>query len=113
IHPLTGAELPIYVANFVLMTYGTGAIMSVPAHDDRDHAFARTYSLPIVEVLTGGEDVQTKPYTDEGTLTNSPLLNGQTTEQAIETVIKKAEAEGWGKGVTQYRLRDWGISRQR
>lgn len=113
VHPLTGEALPIYVANFVLMTYGTGAIMSVPAHDERDHAFARKYKLPIVEVISGGEDVQAKPHTDDGELVNSAELNGLPSAKAIETVIKKAEKEGWGQGVTQYRLRDWGISRQR
>ncbi|MCP5405660.1 MAG: leucine--tRNA ligase [Pseudomonadaceae bacterium] len=114
IHPLTGAELPIYIANFVLMTYGTGAIMSVPAHDERDHAFARKYNLPIVEVIhADGQDVQSEAYTGDGALVNSPLINGQSVAEAQATIIAKAEAEGWGQGVTQWRLRDWGISRQR
>ncbi|NBV54567.1 MAG: leucine--tRNA ligase, partial [Proteobacteria bacterium] len=114
IHPLTGAKLPIYIANFVLMTYGTGAIMSVPAHDDRDHAFATKYKLPIVEVIHAeGQNVQQAPYVGEGTLINSPLINGMGVEDAKATIIAKAEAEGWGKGLTQWRLRDWGIGRQR
>lgn len=114
IHPFTGAELPIYIANFVLSGYGTGAIMSVPAHDDRDHAFATKYNLPIVEVIHAeGQNVQAAPYVGDGTLVNSGFLNGQTKDEAIQTVIAKAEAEGWGQGTTQWRLRDWGISRQR
>ncbi len=114
IHPLTGAELPIYIANFVLMTYGTGAIMSVPAHDDRDHAFAVKYKLPIVEVIhADGQDVQQAPYVGDGVLVNSPLINGKNVDEAKSVIIAKAEKEGWGHGVTQWRLRDWGISRQR
>ena len=111
LHPLTGAELPIYIANFVLSTYGTGAIMSVPAHDERDHAFATKYGLPITRVIEGGDG--TLPFTGDGALINPPLVNGQSVEQAKATLIAKAEAEGWGKGVTNWRLRDWGISRQR
>ncbi|MBI1308563.1 MAG: leucine--tRNA ligase [Proteobacteria bacterium] len=113
IHPFTGAELPIYIANFVLMTYGTGALMAVPAHDERDHAFATKYQLPIVEVVSGGEDVQKAPHSGDGQLINSQFLNGMPTAEAINVVISRAEAEGWGRGVTQWRLRDWGISRQR
>lgn len=114
IHPLTGAELPIYIANFVLMTYGSGAIMSVPAHDERDHAFARKYGLPIVEVIHAeGNDVQQAAYTGDGALVNSPLVDGLNVADAQAKVIEKAENEGWGHGVTQWRLRDWGISRQR
>lgn len=111
-HPLTGEQLPIYIANFVLMTYGTGAIMSVPAHDERDHAFATKYNLPIIQVIQPTTE-NPLPYTGEGVLVNSPLINGLTVEVAQTAIIAKAEAEGWGKGVTQWRLRDWGISRQR
>ena len=110
IHPLTGELLPIYIANFVLMSYGTGALMAVPAHDERDHAFATRYSLPIVQVIATDQPL---PYAGEGTLINSPRLNGQGVDDAKAAVIAQAEAEGWGKGVTQYRLRDWGMGRQR
>jgi len=114
IHPLTGAKLPVYIANFVLMTYGTGALMGVPAHDERDHAFAAKYALPIVEVIHAeGQNVQQAPYTGDGELVNSPLINGMNVAAAKAAIIAKAQAEGWGKGVTQWRLRDWGISRQR
>ncbi len=110
LHPLTGQPLPIYIANFVLSTYGTGALMAVPAHDERDHEFATKYTLPIVPVI---QSEQPLPYTGDGAHINSPLFNGQNIAEASATVIAKAESEGWGKGVTQYRLRDWGISRQR
>jgi leucyl-tRNA synthetase len=111
VHPLTGDKLPIYIANFVLMAYGTGAIMSVPAHDERDHAFATKYNLPIRQVISGGTDAEA--YTGDGTLINSGPLNGQTSAQAMETVIQQAETQGWGRGTTQWRLRDWGVGRQR
>jgi len=110
-HPLTGEALPIYIANFVLMTYGTGAIMSVPAHDERDFAFAEKYSLPIQAVVEGGDG--TLPFVGEGRAINSGFMDGMSTQAANEAVIAKAEAEGWGKGVTNWRLRDWGVSRQR
>jgi leucyl-tRNA synthetase len=113
-HPFTGEALPIYIANFVLMAYGTGALMAVPAHDERDHAFALKYKLPIIEVVhADGQNVQKAPYTGDGTLINSQFLNGLSKDEAVKAVIAKAELEGWGQGVTQWRLRDWGISRQR
>lgn len=111
-HPLTGEPLPVYIANFVLMTYGTGALMGVPAHDERDHAFATKYNLPIITVIQGPQDAPL-PYTGDGQLINSPLFNDMSVAHAQSFVIAKAEAEGWGKGVTNWRLRDWGISRQR
>lgn len=110
VHPLTGQELPIFIANFVLSTYGTGALMAVPAHDERDHAFAIKYNLPIIPVV---ESAQELPYTGDGAHINSPLINGQKVDEAKATIIAAAEKGGWGKGVTQWRLRDWGISRQR
>ncbi len=113
VHPLTGAELPIYIANFVLMTYGNGAIMAVPAHDERDHAFAKKYQLPIVAVVQGGTDVQAESYADAGVAVNSPLIDGLETAAAQDKIIATAEAQGWGRGVTNWRLRDWGVSRQR
>ena len=115
IHPLTGAELPIFIANFVLSSYGTGALMAVPAHDERDHAFALKYKLPIVRVIreAGQGKVEDGPYTGDGFLVHSDFLNGMDVEQAKAAIIARAESEGWGKGVTNWRLRDWGISRQR
>lgn len=109
VHPLTGEALPVYIANFVLSTYGTGALMAVPAHDERDHAFATKYNLPIVPVIEATE----LPYTGDGAHINSPLINGLDIEAATAAVIAKAESESWGTGVTNWRLRDWGISRQR
>ncbi len=117
-HPLTGEQLPIYIANFVLMAYGTGAIMSVPAHDERDHAFATKYNLPITPVIqplhaSEGWHPRQEAYTGDGILINSANLNGLTSETAIDAVITKAETQGWGRGTTQWRLRDWGVGRQR
>ncbi|MFZ2587306.1 MAG: leucine--tRNA ligase [Alphaproteobacteria bacterium] len=120
IHPLTDEPLPIYIANFVLMTYGTGALMAVPAHDERDHAFAIKYNLKIKRVIDNknlqeadrefGQLPYVEPY---GKLVNSFDLNDLDVDDAKTKIIAKAETEGWGHGVTQWRLRDWGISRQR
>ncbi len=111
-HPfLKDVKLPLYVANFILMDYGTGAIYGVPAHDERDHQFATKYKLPIKEVVSGGEGKL--PYTGDGKLINSDFINGLTVSEAKAAVIGKLEKLGIGEGVTQYRLRDWGISRQR
>ncbi len=118
-HPLLpGEKLPVFVANFVLMDYGTGAVMGVPAHDQRDLDFARKYELPVRRVVADGDDVD--PYfrgkiafTGEGALVNSGFLDGMKVEDAKAAVIARAEAEGWGEGQIQYRLRDWGVSRQR
>jgi len=118
-HPLDPSwHLPVYVANFVLMDYGTGAIFGCPAHDQRDLDFARKYDLPVTRVVSDGELTDRHfsgnvAYTGPGTIVNSHWLNGLSVEHAIADVIAKAEAEGWGKGQTQYRLRDWGVSRQR
>ncbi len=116
IHPFTGAKLPLFVANFVLMEYGTGAVMAVPAHDQRDLDFARKYMLATPRVVSAdGKDtpVNDEAYTGPGTLINSDFLNGMSVEAAKAAVIARAEAEGWGKGTTVWRLRDWGVSRQR
>ena len=118
-HPLMpGEKLPVFVANFVLMDYGTGAVMGVPAHDQRDLDFARKYELPVRRVVADGETVD--PYfrgkvafTGEGALVNSGFLDGLTVDDAKAAVIARAETEGWGEGQVQYRLRDWGVSRQR
>lgn len=116
IHPFTGARLPLFVANFVLMEYGTGAVMAVPAHDQRDLDFARKYMLATPRVVSAdGKDapVNDEAYTGPGTLINSDFLNGMEVEAAKAAVIARAETEGWGKGTTVWRLRDWGVSRQR
>ncbi len=111
---LPGQEFPIYIANFILMDYGTGAIFGVPAHDQRDWDFAKKYDLPIKEVISGGEKpVDEEPYTGPGKTVNSEWLDGKEIEDAKALVIQKAEEANNGFGTTQYRLRDWGVSRQR
>ena len=116
-HPLTGAEVPVWVANFVLMEYGTGAVMSVPAHDERDHAFARQYGLPIVQVIApmdGGEwDITERAYTEHGRLVASGAFSGLTSREAFTAIAEALEARDLGRRRRNYRLRDWGISRQR
>src|SRR3546814_396325 len=118
IHPFDqNWKLPLFIANFVLMDYGTGAVMGVPAHDQRDLDFARKYMLPVERVIAvqGQEDapILTEAYTGPGHLVNSRFLNGTDVESAKQAVINRAEAEGWGQGTTIWRLRDWGVSRQR
>jgi leucyl-tRNA synthetase len=113
-HPFTGEDLPVYIGNFVIYAYGTGAIKSAPAHDERDHAFATKYGLPISPVITGPGVETGKPYGQKGTLINSgPDLDGLTSDAAITAVIDKMEAMGIGKRRINFRLRDWGVSRQR
>ncbi|QDX27092.1 leucine--tRNA ligase [Sphingomonas suaedae] len=118
-HPFDSAwELPVYIANFVLMDYGTGAVFGVPAHDQRDFEFATKYGLPIRRVVSDGEKTQSEYFEEEsftgpGTLVNSHFLNGMDVADAKREVIRRAESEGWGKGTTVWRLRDWGVSRQR
>jgi leucyl-tRNA synthetase len=118
-HPLDPSwHLPVYVANFVLMDYGTGAVFGCPAHDQRDLDFARKYDLPVTCVVADGDGTDSDfkgdtAFTGPGTIVNSHWMDGLTIEQAKADVIAKAESEGWGKGQTQYRLRDWGVSRQR
>ena len=110
-HPILDRAVPVYIANFVLMDYGTGAVFGCPAHDERDHAFAQKYGLPITQVIDSqGAPL---PYTGDGTLINSGDLDDLTSAQAKQEVIRRCEADGTGHGVIQYRLRDWGISRQR
>ena len=114
LHPVTGKRLPIWVADYVLMSYGSGAIMAVPAHDERDHAFARHFGLPIKEVVTGGAvSVQDAAHTGSGTLVNSQFLDGLDVEVAQARMIEWLEAHGKGAARVQYRLRDWLFSRQR
>ena len=119
IHPLDADwKLPLFVANFVLMDYGTGAIFGCPAHDQRDLDFARKYALPVMRVVAPSPEATSEPihqeaYTGPGKLVNSRFLDGLEIEPAKASVIARAEAEGWGEGTTVWRLRDWGVSRQR
>jgi leucyl-tRNA synthetase len=118
IHPFDSTwKIPLFVANFVLMDYGTGAVMGVPAHDQRDLDFARKYMLPVERVVAASGDeakpVYNESYIGPGKLVNSRFLDGMTVEAAKAEVIRRAETEGWGKGTTVWRLRDWGVSRQR
>jgi leucyl-tRNA synthetase len=118
LHPFTGKEIPIYTANFVLMDYGTGAVMAVPAHDQRDFEFAKKYNLPITAVITSknqkidGEKLTTA-YVDEGVLVNSGEFNSLPNQQAKHEITQALEKKGAGKATTNYKLRDWLISRQR
>ncbi len=117
-HPITGAELPIWVANFVLMSYGSGAVMSVPAHDQRDWEFARKYELPIVQVIEADgskkeQDVNEAAITEKGTLINSGQYDGLSSREAFEAIAKLLGERNKAERQTQYRLRDWGVSRQR
>ena len=118
-HPFDPAQqLPVYIANFVLMDYGTGAVFGVPAHDQRDMDFARKYELAVRRVVSDGDVTEPQftgdtAYTGPGTLVNSHFLDGMDVEDAKRTVIQRAEGEGWGTGSTVFRLRDWGVSRQR
>jgi leucyl-tRNA synthetase len=118
-HPLDPEwRLPVYIANFVLMDYGTGALFGVPGHDQRDYEFAKQYQLPIRRVVAASTEVASEPIGAEaesapGVSVNSRFLDGLTTEQASAEVIRRAEEAGWGRGTVQYRLRDWGVSRQR
>ena len=115
INPVTGKEIPIFVSDYVLITYGTGAIMAVPAHDERDFVFAKKFELPIIEVVAGGENVQEAAYTDvaTGKLINSGFLNGLEVAEAKEKMIAYLEEKGIGKRKVNFKLRDWVFSRQR
>ncbi|WP_155264256.1 leucine--tRNA ligase [Sphingomonas segetis] len=119
VHPLDPEwRLPVYIANFVLMDYGTGAIFGVPGHDHRDFEFATQYDLPIQRVVAASSELASEPIGEEaacspGIAVNSRFLDGLTTTQAAAEIIRRAEAAGWGHGTVQYRLRDWGVSRQR
>ncbi|MFO2550612.1 leucine--tRNA ligase [Alicyclobacillus cycloheptanicus] len=116
LHPLTGAKLPIWIADYVLMDYGTGAIMAVPAHDERDFEFAEAFGLPIVHVVSPDGQPPAEPrsvYTGPGTLINSEDLNGLDVEAGKKAVIAKLEQLGHGKATVSYRMRDWVFARQR
>ena len=116
INPVSGKQIPIFVSDYVLMGYGTGAIMAVPAHDDRDWEFAKKFGCEIIEVVSGGEDVQKAAFTakdETGILVNSDFLNGKTVKDAIPAMIEWLEQKGIGRAKVQYKLRDWVFSRQR
>ncbi|MED5505701.1 MAG: leucine--tRNA ligase [Pseudomonadota bacterium] len=117
IHPLNGREVPVYVANFVLMDYGTGAVMAVPAHDQRDFEFATKYSLdivPVIKPVDGSElDISEAAYTEKGVLFDSGEFDGLEFQAAFDAIAAKLEAEGKGTKTVNFRLRDWGVSRQR
>ena len=117
IHPLTGEKLPIWVANFVLMHYGTGAVMAVPAHDQRDYEFANKYGLQIKQVIAplAGQEINLakEAFTEHGTLINSAEFDGRDFDGAFNGIADKLEQLGVGKRQVNYRLRDWGVSRQR
>ncbi|WP_309752106.1 leucine--tRNA ligase [Novosphingobium sp.] len=118
VHPFQDQALPLYIANFVLMEYGTGAVFGCPAHDQRDLDFARKYQLPVTRVVADGFAAEpvfqgNEAYTGQGELVNSAFLNGMDVEAAKAEVISRAEQAQWGQGTTVWRLRDWGVSRQR
>ena len=116
IHPITGEPTPIWIANFVLMGYGTGAVMSVPAHDQRDYEFAKKYNISIVDVIadqSGAVDTSKAAFTDKGILINSGEFNGLNFDQAFTSISERLSALKMGELKTNYRLRDWGVSRQR
>ncbi len=116
VNPVNGREIPIFISDYVLSTYGTGAIMAVPAHDERDWEFAKKFGCDIIEVVSGGEDVQKAAFTakdETGILVNSEFLNGLTVKDAIPAVTKWLEEKGIGTAKVNYKLRDWVFSRQR
>jgi len=117
IHPLTQEEVPVWIANFVLMEYGTGALMAVPGHDERDHEFAAKYHLPIKQVIAADDgreiDVQEKAFTEKGVLVSSGKYSGLTSDEAFDEIAQYLEDNNIGKRTVNYRLRDWGVSRQR
>ncbi|WP_031434893.1 leucine--tRNA ligase [Methylomarinum vadi] len=116
-HPITGEEVPVWIANFVLMSYGTGAVMSVPGHDQRDYEFAKKYGIPIKQVIfaaDGADDsIAEQAFTDKGVLKHSAQFDGLTSAEAFEAIAKHLEKAGKGERRTNFRLRDWGVSRQR
>ena len=117
IHPITGREVPVWIANYVLLSYGSGAVMAVPAHDQRDYEFAKTYGLPIEQVISASaddiSDISEAAFTDKGVLVNSDEFDGLDFQAAFNAIAAKLEALNKGCVKTNYRLRDWGVSRQR
>ena len=116
-HPVTGEAVPVWVANFVLMSYGTGAVMAVPGHDERDYEFAKKHGLPIAQVVTAADgsetDISEAAFLDHGLLINSGQYDGMTFEEAFTAIAERFENEQRGRRRVNYRLRDWGVSRQR
>lgn len=113
VNPITGKEIPIYISDYVMMSYGTGAIMAVPAHDTRDYEFAKKFGIEIIEVIKGG-DISKEAYTGEGELVNSGVLNGLTEKKAaIEKMLALLEEKGVGERGVQYKMKDWAFNRQR
>jgi leucyl-tRNA synthetase len=120
IHPITGESVPIWVANFVLMSYGSGAVMAVPAHDERDWDFAKAYHLPIKQVITSSNEtvansinIEEGAYTEKGVLINSGKFTGLSSEDALDSIAEFLQEANKGRKTINYRLRDWGVSRQR
>ena len=117
VHPLTGEQVPVFAANFVLMGYGEGAVMAVPAHDQRDWEFARSYDLPVRQVIAPADDadvdLNVAAFVDKGVLTDSGAFTGLTSQQAFDAIAERLSGDGMGKKRITYRLRDWGVSRQR
>ncbi len=113
INPANGKEIPIYISDYVMMGYGTGAIMAVPAHDERDYDFAKKFGIDIIEVIKGG-DITKEAYTGDGEMVNSDFLNGiKTKKEAIETMLKYLDEKGVGEKGIQYKMKDWAFNRQR
>ena len=116
VHPLTGKKVPVWIANFVLMDYGSGAVMAVPAHDDRDYDFAKKYNLeinPVINPKNSQHDFSKSAYTEVGELFNSSEFNGMNSKKSQYNIIKMFEEKNIGKKTTNYKLKDWGVSRQR
>ena len=113
VNPVNGERIPMFVADYVLMEYGTGALMAVPAHDQRDHDFARAFGLEIREVIGGGDDIQAEPYVGDGPMLSSGGFDGLDNRDAYRSIVEWLESEGKGEPAVNYRLRDWLLSRQR
>jgi leucyl-tRNA synthetase len=112
-NPVNGDQIPVFIADYVLMGYGTGAIMAVPGHDSRDYEFATVFGLPIREVIGSEQGIETEAFTGDGPLVNSDFLNGMSVDDAKAAIITRLEADGVGTGTIQYKLRDWLFARQR
>ena len=113
INPVNGKEIPIFISDYVMIGYGTGAIMAVPAHDDRDYEFARKFGVDIIEVIKGG-NIEEAPYTGDGEMINSEFLNGITTKkEAISKMLEFLTEKGIGEKGVQYKMKDWAFNRQR
>src|SRR4029079_11654216 len=117
VNPVNGERIPMFVADYVLMEYGTGAIMAVPAHDERDYDFARTFDLPIRRVIEGTDAEEARddddlPYSGDGLMVNSGNFDGKHNREAYDEIVAWLASEGRGKAAVNYRLRDWLVSRQ-